>query len=195
MVTYHPILPSFHLTTKHHLSILYASKRLRRAFEHPQLIAFRRPRNLRDLLVHVTLTTTPHEAPGNYPCGTSRCKTCPILMVTDELSSHTTRKVFKVNFRAFCKSSNVIYLITCRRCGIQYVGETGQPLHMTINGHWYNNTHGRTEKFPVAEHLAVMAIEFTWSCDVCLRKIRESRWIRILGTSFPLGMNLRIDGL
>ena len=29
----------------------------------------------------------------------------------------------------------------------------------------------------------------------CLRKIRESRWIRTPGTSYPLGMNLRVDSL
>ena len=28
-----------------------------------------------------------------------------------------------------CKKSNVIYLLQCKRCGLLYVGETGQPLH------------------------------------------------------------------
>ena len=126
-------------------------------------------------------------------------------MATDEFSSHMTGKVFKVKFRASCKSSKVIYLITCRRCGLQYVGETGQALHMRTNGHRYDIAHRKTEDSPVAEHfssgthieadMAVMAIEFTQSHDACLRKIRESRWIRTLGTSSPLGLNLRVDGL
>ena len=89
--------------------------------------------------------------------------------------------------------------------GLQYVGETGQPLHMRMNGHQYDIAHRRTEDSPVAEHfssgthkesdMAVMAIEFAQSRDACLQKIRESRWIRTLGTSFPLGMNLKVDGL
>ena len=76
---------------------------------------------------------------------------------------------------------------------------------MRINGHRLDITHRKTEESPVAEHfnsgtheesdMAVMAIEFAQSCDTCLWKIRESRWIRTLGTSFPLGMNLRVDGL
>ena len=45
-----------------------------------------------------------------------------------------------------------IYLITCRKRGVQYVGQTGQPLHVRVNSHWYDITHQRTEEFPVAEH-------------------------------------------
>ena len=133
--TYHPILPSFHLITEHHQTIFHTSERLREELWHPPLIAFCRPRNLRDLFVRTTLTITSHESPGNHSCWGPRCKKCPILMATGEFSSHLTTKVFKVKFSASYKSSNVIYLITCRRCGLQYVGEMGQPLHMNVNGH------------------------------------------------------------
>ena len=35
-----------------------------------------------------------------------------------------------------CATANVIiYLVTCKRCGIQYVGETGQTLRKTLNNH------------------------------------------------------------
>ena len=169
------------------------------------LKAFRRPRNLRDLLVRAPLTVTSQKPPGNRPCGAAGCKTCPILTATDEFTSHTTGRVFKINFAASCKSSNIIYLITCRRCGQQYVGETGQPLHLRINGHRFNITHGKTEESPVAEHfygeghtladMTVMAIDKIYSHDSCLCKIQESRWIRTLGTSYPSGMNLRMDSL
>ena len=102
-------------------------------------------------------------------------------------------------------STNIIYFIMCRKCGLQYVGETCQPLHLRVNGHRYDITHRRTDESPVAEHfrtgthtesdMAVMAIDLVLSCDACLRKIRESRWIRTLGTSSPSGMNLRVGSL
>ena len=108
-------------------------------------------------------------------------------------------------FSASCKSSDVIYLITCRRCGLQYVGETGRPLHMRVNGHRYDIVHQRPEESLVAEHfnsgahaeseMTVMVIELARSRDSCLRKIRESRWMRTLRTSSPSGMNLRVDSL
>ena len=86
------------------------SGRERRAFQYPPLIAFRRPKNLKDLLVRTTLTSAPPEPPGNYPCGVSRCKTCPLLKVMDEFSSNTTGHSYKVKFRASSKSANIMYL-------------------------------------------------------------------------------------
>ena len=41
----------------------------------------------------------------------------------------------------------------------------------------------------------VVAIDQIYTHDPCLRKIWESSWIRILGTSYPSGMNLRVDSL
>ena len=85
------------------------------------------------------------------------------------------------------------------------MGETGQPLHYRMNGHRFDITHGRIHESPVAAHfnsaghderdLSVMVIDVCWRRDAILRKIRESRWIRTLDTSWPSGMNLRTDGL
>ena len=139
---------------------------------------------------------------GNYA---ARCKTCPILVTTDVFTSRTTGRQFKVKVSASCKSSNVIYLIQCKRCGHQYVGETGQPVHLRINGHRFDIMHRRTDESPVAAHfnseahsmedMTVMVIDQIHSRDPTLRKIKESRWIRDLGTSYPFGMNLRVDSL
>ena len=106
---------------------------------------------------------------------------------------------------ASCKCSNIIYLMTCRRCGQQYVGKTGQLLHYRVNGNHFNIVHRRTGESPVAEHftsdghsqanMVVAVIDQLYSHDPCLHKIRESRWIRTLGNSHPPGMNLRVDSL
>ena len=123
----------------------------------------------------------------------------------DVFSSRSTGEKFWVRVRPSCKSSNVIYVHTCRRCGKQYVGETKQQLHCRLNNHCYDITHWRTEDSPVAEHfnslahseadMVVMVIDQLQNHDPCLRKIREGRWIRILRTSAPLGMNLRVVSL
>ena len=34
-----------------------------------------------------------------------------------------------------CGTKNVIYLISCRKCAVQYVGETSQTLRCRFNNH------------------------------------------------------------
>ena len=70
----------------------------------------------------------------------------------DVFSNHTTGQHFNITVNASFKSSNVIDLITCRRCGQQYVGKTEQEFHCTINGHRYDIMHKRTKKSHVAQH-------------------------------------------
>ena len=205
-VMYHPHLPSFCLTIKQHLSILHVSERLQRAFLKPPLIAFCRLKNLKDLLVQASLTSMSQLEPGNLSCGAARCKACPMLLGMDAFSSHTTGERFKVVVRPSCKFSSVIYLITCRRCGQQYLGEMGWPLHYRMNGHGSDIMHRRTKVSPVAAHfsndshsqadMTVIVIDQMYNHDPFLHMTWESRWIRTLRTLSPLeGMNLWVDSL
>ena len=179
------------MITRRHLHILHITDRLRTAFPFPPLITFRRPKNLKDLLVRAQLTSARRETPGNFRCGLVRCKMCPILLTTNVFTSHTTGEQVKVKERASSKSHtcNIIYLIQCRRCGHQYVGETGQPLHNRVNGHRFDIIRRRTNESPVAanfnltlhtvEDLTIMIIDQLFDQDSTLRKLRESRWISL----------------
>ena len=127
----------------------------------------------------MTLTSTPLELQGNYPSGVPRYKTCPILKVKNKFSSHMTVQIYKVKYHAFCMYSKLSYLITHRRCGLQYVSETSQSLHARVNGYPSDIMHRRIEVSPVAEHfnsgthlvlgMMVMVIELSSSCDPCLQ--------------------------
>ena len=152
VVTYHPVLPSLACTTRWHQIILQSSERLREIFSIPPLIAFWYPKTLKDLLIHATFTPTVSYVPGNLRCGAGRCKTCPILRTTVTFVSNTMGEHFSINIQTSCKMSNVIYLRECRRCGLQYVGEMGQPLYRRRNGHCFDIVHGRIEESPVTAH-------------------------------------------
>ena len=88
-----------------------------------------------------------------------------------------------------------IDLISCKKCSIQYVGETENPLHIRMNGHRSDIRTGKTEK-PVAAHftlpdhsvddLEVMGIEKIRESDTTQwRKLREKYWIFTLKTLTP----------
>ena len=72
-------------------------------------------------------------------CGAGRCKTCEYFITSDTFYSNHSKKKYKVinhtGENLSCKSQNVVYLLTCTTCNLQYVGETAQPLHKRINLH------------------------------------------------------------
>ena len=41
----------------------------------------------------------------------------------------------KIYYNANCKTENIIYLLECAICALQYIGETKQQLSKRLNGH------------------------------------------------------------
>ena len=71
-------------------------------------------------------------------CGFKRCKTCKHVHECSTFHSNVTHKTYNIvssSLSMNCGTENIIYLITCRKCGIQYVGETGQSLRKRLNNH------------------------------------------------------------
>ena len=124
-------------------------------------------------------------------------------------STITKRIYFVKNFSGeplTCSSSNIIYLITCKRCNLQYVGETLQTLKKRMNGHrsgikskvdniLYNHFQGPCS----FEDISVQPIE-AFRGDghketiIKQRKFRENFWIKELRTTYPYGLNDKCNG-
>ncbi len=69
---------------------------------------------------------------------------------TGRIVSHVTGRTYHAPVGANCQSNNLIYLITCKKCHAQYVGETYRTLGDRIYEHLYSiRKNGDT---PVAEH-------------------------------------------
>ena len=101
-----------------------------------------------------------------------------------------------------CRSFNVIYGIWCEKCNcVCYVGETGCVLYSRIANHLStirtSNTH-----FPVSAHfhspghslddMLVVGLERVWGKDAVSRRVREQRWVDLLGTNhFQGGLNVK----
>ena len=75
--TFHPNLPELSSIINMHLPLLLASSCMKQAFPERPLVAYRRPSNLHDLLVHANLKPSHLEpARGSSPCESKRCLTC-----------------------------------------------------------------------------------------------------------------------
>ena len=199
VTTYHPNLPKLPAITGAHLP-LHVSPRLQQAIPDKPVIAYRRTKNLRDLLVHAQLKPSfLLPALGSTPCNSSRCLTCQHIKTGTTVQSTSTGCSFNVRATATCKASNVIYIIECTLCNMQYVGETQNALHIRLNGHRNDMKHKRVDK-PVAAHfnrpghsladLTIMVLELMRSHNPDLRKKRESYWIYQLQSLHPRGLNL-----
>jgi GIY-YIG catalytic domain len=175
------------------------------------ITAFCNSRNLGSKLVRSSLTassslpvarlqTTSHPAdqPGMHKCTNRRCKACKLYIIDDvKFKSFYNKRIFDIKHSLSCRSFNVIYLISCKRCGMQYVGQTGRALGDRINDHLSNI---RTVKStPVALHFnlqdhsiedfQISAIEQIPDSSLQHRLIKESTWQNLLQTAYPLGIN------
>ena len=143
VATYHPSLSPIRQTSANH-HILHTSDRIQRAIPEEPMIVFRCPPSLRNLLIRAEIPSTndssiPPIQHGMFKC-TSRCvtcqeHTCTCILESDSFKSHTTGAHHKIRGHITCTTSNIIYLISCRICGIQYIGETKNSLKKRFYGH------------------------------------------------------------
>ena len=131
MVTYRPGLTKLSSIVRKHLTTLHISDKLRKAIPNPPLVAYRRPPNVRDLLVRAEVKTpTPPTHGDNAPCGSRRCKTCQLIKRTNTFTRNTTGRRYTIRNQFTCKTKNIVYMISCNKCNKQYVGETEKcPAH------------------------------------------------------------------
>ncbi len=75
------------------------------------------------------------------------------MEICNSFKSKSTGRQYNIRTRITCRSRNLVYLVscTCKRCGLQYVGETEKALHIRMNGHRLDIRTKKTEK-PVAAH-------------------------------------------
>ena len=142
-------------------------------------------------------------------CNNKRCMTCQNLTLSKNVTSNVTGRSYEaINYTNSVlsgHSQNTIYLCTCLKCNMQYVGETVQPLNERINGHRTSNEgceheiHHRDEvcggynfKFQILEKLPGNGYLSSGGVDpemLTVRKAHEDVWIKKLRTIYPYGLN------
>ena len=112
------------------------------------MFSYRRDRNLRHILVHMSNTNQTTPLAGPAPCRHPRCPTC------NHIFNHTTQQgpegSFAIREAFTCMSSSLIYLISCRRCFAFYIGEARHDLWERFGEHLRSITKN-APGFPVAE--------------------------------------------
>ena len=102
-------------------------------------------------------TTTPR---GISKCPSRRnCHTCQHIQDrTRTVTFHKTNKTFDIRQSLDCNSTNLIYLLQCKRClrnkktDCQYIGQTGRGIRDKLNEHRRDIINRRSDTSGVAEH-------------------------------------------
>ncbi len=141
------------------------------------------------------------------PCNSTKCKVCPSIDSKGTFCSSITGTCFSASYNATCATRNVIYLISCKKCSIQYVGETTQPLRVRFNQH-RNAVFNKKKDTLIVRHfnqrdhaasdMQIRVLRVINDCELKAAKCRllaaEDLWIRLLVSSYPFGLNNKIKG-
>ena len=153
----------------------------------------------------ITPTWDRQMIPTRNKCTKADCTYCPYLEIHGRVISHQTQRIYHAPKGVTCRSNNLIYLITCKKCLAQYVGETYRRLHNRMYEHLRDiRLHRDT---PVALHFnrpghSTLDIKFEVASFVHLpvppnsedgnkiRKSVEKLWIHRMRTNRSPGLNI-----
>ena len=198
VLTFHPAISGKVFTILKNIQrFLVKSPKLSALFNHvPPKITWRNAKSLREHLVHSKLDRRGREEnPGIYSCGASNCEICPesgcLEVGTTTFRSSLSNKIYRMNNKFNCNSKYIVYLITCKTCGEQYVGSTTTKFRQRHNnykslfGKYGEGVRGMNqetlyEHFYRADHTGCfdqMRFQIIDYCDPNDQERRESFWV------------------
>ena len=189
VVTYDPRLPSISKIVNKHYRTMIQDPHLKEVFNKPFLIAYKRPKNIRQYLIRSKVPPVVNRPkrtlPGMKKCG--RCLTCAHVRPGKTTKATATNFAVDLRTQVDCNTSNVIYCIQCLKCRKQYIGQTQNSLKDRFYQHRGYVRNQKLEKatghhFNLAGHsgsdMQVTIVEKVYNRDEFFRKRRESYYIQ-----------------
>ena len=214
ITTYNKTLPNVKQIINKHWYLLQINSNLRTAFEQERLIAYRRNKNLGDLIGSKKILDGKVVRKNNNkkqlycsPCLTICCQQ---VLKTNTFTSYRTGETFKIFHLLKCKSSRIIYLLQCRICQLQCVVKSETSFSIRLNNHrkdtknknpilackhFQNSNHNfqRDAKFTLIEQIT-KSFTKTEQLRLLLNK-RKNFWILKLKTLYPDGLNQELSDI
>ena len=125
---------------------LTTEEQVKQVFTPAPFVSFRSGFTRRNYLVREKVYHLLSEK-GSSCCAESRCETCLNIKKTNTFQSFVTKKVYKINQYFHCGSKCIVYLLSCKVCGLPFVGSTVDKFRLRWNnykclqrgciGRWY----------------------------------------------------------
>ena len=127
---------------------------------------------------------------------------CLNVSETDVFQSFQTKKQYKINHQLNCNDKCLIYLLSCKVCGLQYIGSTTDQFRLRWNNYKENNRKAKRgeehiqplifEQFSSNDHTRFLkdpSITLIDKTDRSDPTEREKYWRRVLKTFTPYALN------
>ena len=177
-------------------------KEVKRVFTPKPMISFQSARKLSSYLVRAKLC--PNERTTIcYKSGRKRCEVCINVNETSTFTSTMMGKTYLKNHRHYCNERCLVYLLTCNKYKIQYIGQTIDQFRPR-----WNNYKSESRKF-IQEATCIQQHLFNHFCtsghygfleDVSLTFIdktdpsdplkRKDFWRSTFNTMAPFALNI-----
>ena len=142
MLEYNPRVPNVSKIIKRHMHLIHSVARLQQVFPTGFIIpAYKRKKDLKDLLAPSRFKVNVENNNANLGVvGFIKCKRkCDLwtyyLVESDRFTSLTTERFYKIKQAQYCTSTNVVYLASCRKCKLQYLGSTSNQFKVRFRNH------------------------------------------------------------
>ena len=191
-------LPSVTQITRRHWRTMVQDPYLATVFPEPPLIAYTRPQTIKDKLIRARLppiNSRPKRIiQGMHKCG-KKCDICPYVETGKIIKATHTDKVVQISKSFDCKTSNIVYIVRCKKCKDQYIGQTQFTLEKRFKehlGYVANNTQATGTHFNLpghnSSHMTISVLEKVHQKTKLHREQRESHWIAEFNLKYK-GMN------
>ena len=195
VVTYHPQLKNLGRIINQNIYLLNMNEETKKVFSPRPMVSFRSPRKISSYLVRAKLYPLDRVV-GSTKCGKKRCEVCMNISETNTFTSNVTGETYKINHKLTCDDNCLIYLLSCKCCGKQYVGETTDSFRYRWNNYKDNDRkHSRNESCMqehLFEHFNSMGHNgFLNNISIALiDNKREDYWRKTLKICSPFGLNV-----
>ena len=123
VVTYNPAFRNLSTTLRKNFNILCSDAEIRKIFTLSPFVAYRSARIFKSVLVRSKVYPLERTV-GSSKCGSKRCQVCLNVSETNIFESFQTKKQYKINHHLDCNDKCLIYLLSFKTCGLQYLGST-----------------------------------------------------------------------
>ncbi|XP_066925555.1 uncharacterized protein [Clytia hemisphaerica] len=215
ITTFNKNLPPIRTLLEKHWDILNINERFQDTFQQTPVIAYRRNKNLKDLLGQTSISNNKvsrkqQKLKGKcQPCLTRTGNLCcKQIMSTSTFTSQQTKRTYQIFHNVNCKSTRIIYLLECNKCHIQYIGKSETQFNQRLNNHRSNAYRPRQETIPACKHFHQTNHDFNRDAKFTIieqinetdiermKRIilqRENFWIKELRTLAPHGLNQELN--